>query len=163
MKKFCEWPAVLQRRWLLSGAAGLGFLIVGLVVFLTLHDRALLMISALLALCIALRCVSFYRMARSDGYEVVEGICIVLGRPGMKKQRSVRLLQMDGNEYAVMLDKRTPLRIGNLYRLYFRQAHPSQISGLEQYFLQDQFLGLEDLGEYHADASEKVTTDHTAN
>ena len=50
MKKFHEWPAVLQRRWLLSGAAGLGFLAVGLVVFLALQDRALLMISALLAL-----------------------------------------------------------------------------------------------------------------
>lgn len=154
MKKFREWPAVLQRRWLLSGAAGLGFLAVGLLVFFTLHDRALLMISALLALCIALRCVSFYRMARSDGYEVVEGVCIELGRPGMKKQRSVRLLQMDGNEYAVMLDKRMPLRIGNLYRLYFRQAPPNQISGLERYLAQDQFLGLENLGEYHEGAEE---------
>jgi len=154
MKKFHEWPAVLQRRWLLSGAAGLGFLAVGLVVFFTLHDRALLIISALLAFCIALRCVSFYRMARSDGYEVVEGVCIELGRPGMKKQRSVRLLQMDGNEYAVMLDKRTTLRIGNLYRLYFRQTPPSQISGLEQYLAQDQFLGLENLGEYHEGAEE---------
>ncbi len=162
MKKFHEWPAVLQRRWLLSGAAGLGFLAVGLVVFLTLHDRALLMISALLTLCIVLRCVSFYRMARSDGYEVVEGVCIEFGRSGMKKQRSVRLLQMDGNEYAVMLDKRTPLRIGNLYRLYFRQAPPSQISGLEQYLAQDQFLGLEDLGEYH-DSSEEAPADPAQN
>lgn len=154
MKKLHEWPAVLQRRWLLSGAAGLCFLAVGLVVFLTLHDRALLIISALLALCIALRCVSFYRMARSDGYEVVEGICIELGRSGMKKQRSVRLLQMDGNEYAVMLDKRSPLRIGNLYRLYFRQASPGQMSGLERYLSQDQFLGLEDLGEYRDHSAE---------
>lgn len=154
MKKFHEWPTALQRRWLLSGAAGLCFLAVGLVVFLTLHDRVLLMISALLAFCIALRCVSFYRMARSDGYEVVEGICTELGRSGIKKQRSVRLLQMDGNEYAVMLDKRTPLRIGNLYRLYFRQAPPSQTSGLERYLAQDQFLGLEDLGEYHDSLAE---------
>lgn len=149
MKKFHEWPAVLQRRWLLSGAAGLCFLAVGLVVYFTLHDRVLLTISVLLALCVTLRCASFYRMARRGGYEVVEGVCIELGRSGIKKQRSVRLLQMDGNEYAVMLDKRTPLRIGNLYRLYFRQAPPSRLSGLEQYLSQDQFLGLEDLGEYH--------------
>lgn len=154
MKKFHEWPAALQRRWLLSGAAGLGFLAVGLVVFLVLQDRTLLMLSILLALCVTLRCVSFYRMARSDGYEVVEGVCIELGRSGMKKQRRVRLLQMDGNEYAVMLDKRTTLRIGNLYRLYFRQTPPSQMSGLEQHLAQDQFLGLEDLGEYHEGAVE---------
>lgn len=154
MKKFHEWPAALQRRWLLSGAAGLCFLAVGLVVYFTLQDRGLLIISALLALCITFRCASFYRMARRDGYEVVEGVCIELGRPGMKKQRSVRLLQMDGNEYAVMLDKRTPLRIGNLYRLYFRQAPPSQTSGLKQYLSQDQFLGLEDLGEYHDNPEE---------
>lgn len=130
--------------------------------FLTLHDRVLLMISALLALCIALLCVSFYRMARSDDYEVVKGICIELGRSGMKKHRSVCLLQMDGNEYTVMLDKRTPLRIGNLYRLYFRQAPPGQMSGLERYLSQDQFLGLEDLGEYH-DGSEEHPTDPAEN
>lgn len=163
MRKFHEWPSVLQRRWLLSGAAGLGFLVVGLVVFLTLHDRAILVISALLALCVAFRCVSFYRMAQSDGYEVVEGICISLGRPGMKKQRCVRLLQTDGNEYAVMLDKRTPLRIGNHYRLYFRQLPASQSSGLEGYLAQDQFLGLEDLGEYHVDRFEEEDTNPAAN
>lgn len=157
MKKFRGWPAVLQRRWLLSGAAGLGFLAVGAAAFLALQDRVLLMISALLAFCIALRSVSFYRMARSNGYEVVEGVCIELGRPGMKKQQSVRLLQMDGNEYAVMLDKRTTLRIGNLYRLYFRQAPPSQLSGLERYLAQDQFLGLEDLGEYREGAEDAPT------
>lgn len=162
MKKFHEWPAVLQRRWLLSGAAGLGFLAVGLVVFLALQDRVLLTISALLALCVTLRCTSFYRMARSDGYEVVEGVCIELGRSGMKKQRSVRLLQLDGNEYAVMLDKRMTLRIGNLYRLYFQQAPPSQISGLEGYLAQDQFLGLEDLGEYHEGTAE-TSADPSAN
>lgn len=163
MKKFHEWPAALQRRWLLSGAAGLGFLVVGLAAFFTLHDRGLLMISALLALCTAFRCASFYRMARSDGYDMVEGVCIELGRPGIKKQRSVRLLQMDGNEYTVMLDKRTPLRIGNLYRLYFHQVPPGQASGLERYLAPDQFLGMEDLGEYHAGSTEEASAGHTEN
>ena len=42
---FQEWPAVLRRRWLLTGAAGGGFLLVGLAVFFALEDRVLLMLS----------------------------------------------------------------------------------------------------------------------
>ena len=74
-------------------------------------------------------------------------------------RRTVRLLRYDGNEYAVTLDKRTSLRIGNCYRLYFRQdtAHDQGTSFLDGYLDRDRFLGLEDLGEYHAENIEADT------
>ena len=108
MRSIKEWPVALRRQWLLTGAAGAGFLLTGLVVFIALEDRTLLMLSVLLALCILLRCLLFYRIAFERDYEIVEGVCIELGRAGLKKQRTVRLLQEDGNEYAVCLDK--PIR-----------------------------------------------------
>ena len=52
MRQFRDWPAALQRKWLLSWAAGAAFLTVGIAVFLALEDRPLLIISALLAACV---------------------------------------------------------------------------------------------------------------
>lgn len=88
---------------------------------------------------------------------MVEGVCIELGHPGLRKRRKVRLLQEDGNEYAVLLDKRTPLRIGNRYRIYFRckDNGGQDIDLVPCLAAEDLFLGLEDMGEYHAAADSK--------
>ena len=151
---FKEWPVVLQRRWMLTGAAGAGFLLVGLVMFLTLHDRTLLMLSAVLAGLTALRCLSFYRMARDGAYETVEGVCIEIGRVGLRRLRCIRLLQYDGNECALKLNKRTRLRIGNCYRVYFRQ-NSSNAGLFPELLAEDLFLGLEDMGEYQTETCEE--------
>ena len=56
---FQEWPAVLRRRWILTGAAGVVFLLVGLAVFFALGDRILLILSGMLTLCTLLHCVEY--------------------------------------------------------------------------------------------------------
>lgn len=63
--------------------------------------------------------------------------------------------QEDGNEYAILLGKRMPLRLGNRYRIFFRREdNGGQAAGLFPCFAaEDRFLGLEDMGEYHAVAS----------
>lgn len=163
MEKFKEWPGVLQRRWILSALIGAGFLLVGLAMYFSLQDRVLLIISVLLAGCMVWRCISFYRMAAAGAYEVVEGVCITIGKSGLKKHRSVRLLTLDGNEYSVMLDKRTPLRIGNHYRVFFRRE--ADAAGmplfLQSHFSHNQFLALEDLGEYQFDADANETAEES--
>ena len=153
MRQFRDWPAALQRKWLLSWAAGAAFLTVGITVFLALEDRPLLIISTLLAACVALRCMAFYRTAAGGNYEVITGICVGLGHAGLRRSRTVRMFLTDGTEYEVALDKRIALRIGNRYQLYFHlvpglsggQAFPRQA------LMDSQFLALEDLGEYHID------------
>lgn len=146
-----DWPAALRNRWFLYGAAGAGFLLVGLAAFSALQDRILLWISTLLALGTLLRCLSFYRIVQAEAYEVVEGVCIELGRAGLRKCRKVRLLQEDGNEYTILLGKRMPLRIGNQYRIFFRRGDAAgQATELfPNFVMEDHFLGLEDMGEYH--------------
>lgn len=49
MQQFKHWPTALQRRWLLSWAAGGAFLVIGVAVFFALDDQALLVISILLS------------------------------------------------------------------------------------------------------------------
>ena len=92
---FQEWPAVLRRRWLITGAAGFGFLLVGLAVFFALGDRVLLMLSGMLTLCTLLHCVEYYCTVRSRRYQAIEATCVALGRTGIGRQRKVRLVLQD--------------------------------------------------------------------
>lgn len=152
---FQEWPAVLRRRWILAGAAGLGFLLVGLAVFFSLGDRMLLMLSGMLALCTLLHCVEYYRTIRCRCYQAMEATCIALDRPGIGRQRKVRFLLRDGREVTVTLDRRMALRVGRQYRIYFRLGSVSPVNGAASQGspVGDLFLALEDLGEYRADTA----------
>lgn len=151
MRAVKKWPTALRNRWFLYGAAGAGFLLVGLAAFSVLQDRMLLWISALLALGTLLRCLSFYRIVQAEAFEVVEGVCIELDSAGLRKRRKVRLLQEDGNEYTILLDKRMPLRLGNRYRIFFRYEDVAERDTelFPNFIVEDHFLGLEDMGEYH--------------
>ena len=159
MKQFKDWPAALQRKWLLSWAAGAAFLVTGIAVYFAIKDQALLIISILLTVCIVFRCLSFYRIVMTGCYEVISGVCIGLGHSGLKRYRSVRMLLNDGSEYKISLDKRISLRIGNQYHFYFRSTpgtdNKQKVSG--QALMDSQFLALTDLGEYHCEEISKDT------
>lgn len=155
MEKLKEWPAVLLRKWLLTCVIGIGCLLVGVVMFLAASDRVMLMISALLALATALRCVSFFRLVSRQEYETVEGVCISIKKAPLRKQRGLCLLTEGGIEHTITLDKQTPVRIGHCYRAYFRPSGSApEPTSLQNYLAQDQFLALEDLGEYRAGTEE---------
>ena len=147
---FQEWPAVLRRRWLLTGAAGVGFLLVGLAVFFALGDRVLLMLSGMLTLCTLLHCLEYYRTVRSRRYQAIEATCVTIGRAGIGQQRKVQLLLQDGREATVTLDKRMDLRIGHQYRIFCRlnRTPPHGGADLQDLPAGDSILALEDLGEY---------------
>ena len=50
MKHLPEWPAPLLRKWLLSAVIGLGFLIVGSIMYVALNDKIMLLLSIPLTL-----------------------------------------------------------------------------------------------------------------
>lgn len=146
MKHLPEWPAPLLRKWLLSAALGVGFLIVGSIMYIALDDKIMLMLSLPLSLLSAGRCVLLYRLIGRDAYEFVEGVCIKIQKAPLRKQRSLCLITDSGIEHTVTLDARIPVRIGNCYRLFYLAAADD---GPTQFlFAQQQFLALEDLGEY---------------
>ena len=146
---------MLRRRWILTGAAGFGFLLVGLAVFFSLEDRVLLILSGMLTLCTLLHCVEYYRTVRCRRYKVIEAICVAIGRAGIGRQRKVQLLLQDGREVTVTLDKRMDLRIGRTYRIFFRlnRASPPGGADLQDLPAGDSILALEDLGEYRTDTA----------
>ena len=146
MKHLSEWPAPLLRKWLLSAAIGLGCLLVGIIMYIALADKVMLMLSILLTLLTAGRCMILYRQISRESYECVEGVCIKIQKAPLRKQRSLCLITDSGIEHTVTLDARIPVRIGNSYRLFYLAATddgPSPFFATHQ-----QFLALEDLGEY---------------
>ena len=134
---------MLRRRWLLTGAAGGLFLLVGLAVFFSLGDRVLLMLSGMLTLCTLLYCAEYYRTVRCRRYQASEAVCIALGRPSI------------GREAVVTWDKRVNLRIGRRYRIFYRLdvTSPYGGAGLHDLPAGDSFLALEDLGECRTDTA----------
>ena len=148
MKRFKEWPAALQRRWALLISAGADILLVGLAVFFAFNDTMMLALSSLLTLFLVLRCIHFYRIVRSGGYEAIDGVCISAGRVGIRKYRRIRLLLSDGTEKDILIDKHTSLRVGNSCRIYLRCSSSSSTpSDLPlPPFMDDRFICLEDLG-----------------
>ena len=155
MEKLKTWPPVLFRKWLLTCVIGIGCLLVGIVMFLAAGDRVMLMISGLLALMTALRSVTFFRLVSKQAYETVEGVCIGIKKAPLRKQRSLCLLTESGAEHTITLDKQTPVRISNCYRAYFQPSGTaSEAAPLQSFLAQDQFLALEDLGEYRAGAED---------
>lgn len=155
MEKLKGWPSVLLRKWLLTCVIGIGSLLAGVVMFFTADDRVMLRISVLLALLIVLRCIALFRLISKQRYETVEGICIGVKTPPLRRQRSLCLLTETGAEHTITLDKQTSVRIGRCYRVYFRSSGIAQNSAsLPSILAQDQLLALEDLGEYHADTED---------
>ena len=71
-----QWPPVLLRRWLLTVALGLGFLVVGLAVWLALRDHTFLYLSGVVFLLSLGRAVMLFRCFLLGDYEVLEGVCI---------------------------------------------------------------------------------------
>ena len=146
MKHLSEWPAPLLRKWLLSAALGVGFLIIGSIMYIALDDIIMLMLSLPLSLLSAGRCILLYRLIGRDAYECVEGVCIKIQKAPLRKQRSLCLLTGSGIEHTVTLDTRIPVRIGNCYRLFYLATVDDS---MYQFFhAPQQFLALEDLGEH---------------
>ena len=146
MKHLPERPVPLLRKWLLSAALGVGFLIIGSIMYIALDDIIMLMLSLPLSLLNAGRCILLYRLIGRDAYECVEGVCIKIQKAPLRKQRSLCLITDSGIEHTVTLDSRISVRIGNSYRLFYLAAAddgPFQFISAQQ-----QFLALEDLGEY---------------
>lgn len=146
MKHLPEWPTPLLRKWLLSAAIGFGCLIVGIIMFVALDDKVMLILSILLTLLTAWHCTMLYRQIGREAYECVEGVCIKIHKAPLRKQRSLCLLTDSGIEHTVTLDTRIPVRIGNCYRIFYLATEDD---GPYQFFpAPQQFLALEDLGEY---------------
>lgn len=124
-----QWPPVLLRRWLLTVALGLGFLVVGLAVWLALRDRTFLYLSGVVFLLSLGRAVMLFRCFLLGDYEVLEGVCIQTAQFPLQRYRKVRFLNAEEQEFTLMLGKQQRVQVGSQYRLYLQRGKNLPLPG----------------------------------
>ena len=145
-----NFPVPLQRKMLITAAIGAACFVVGFAVFLFLKDQTTLLLSlTVLIMCLG-QAISLYRISTTQAYEVVEGTCVAIAPKPLRKYRKVTLLDADGNEFSLLLDKHSKIQIGYQYRFYFKEV--DRITLGKEYFDSalnaDCFLGFEEVGAF---------------
>lgn len=124
-----QWPPVLLRRWLLTVVLGLGFLVVGLAVWLALRDRTFLYLSGVVFLLSLGRAVMLFRCFLLGDYEVLEGVCIQTAQFPLQRYRKVRFMNAEEQEFTLMLGKQQRVQVGSQYRLYLQRGKNLPLPG----------------------------------
>lgn len=143
------WPPVLLRRWVLTIAAGFGFLLVGVAVWLATGDRVMLLLTGAVFLLSLGRAVLLFRCFVLGNYTILEGVCIQASQAPLQKCRRVRLLGADEEEISLYVGKQYALRVGCRYRFYLQRQSDASMPGtwLAASFSAGNLLGVEEMGE----------------
>lgn len=144
-----QWPPVLLRRWVLTVAAGVGFLLVGAAVWLALGDRIMLLLSGAVFLLSLGRAALLFRNFVLGNYVVLDGVCIQITQVPLKKCKKVRLLDAEENELSLLIGRQYKLRVGVRYRIYLQRPDGLALPGawLPTSLTAGNLLGVEELEE----------------
>lgn len=143
-------PRVLLQKLFITLFLGAGCLAVGAAYYAAARDTVFLALSGVLSIGCVWRSYSLYKMIARKNYSMSEGVCVGITQKPMRRYRSVRLMDAEGLESTLLLDKRTRVKIGVQYRIYFKQDGRSSLGSeyLDTSLSGDCFLGIEELGEY---------------
>ena len=150
MERFKKCPRVLLQKLLITLLLGAGCLAVGAAYYAAAHDAVFLALSGILSVGCVWRSWSLYRMIADVNYSLTEGVCVGITSKPMRRYRSIRLMDTEGLESTLLLDKRTRVKIGYQYRIYFKKDHQPSLGSeyLDTALSGDGFLGIEELGEF---------------
>jgi hypothetical protein len=156
MDKIKTAPAPLQRKLLLTVLIGALCLLVGVAMFLFFRDAMMLMLSTAVCIGAILKGVSLFRVIFKEQYETIEGTCIFVSQNPIRKYRKIKIMDDNGNESSLLLNKQDKIKIGYRYRFYFKDTNRLTLgnSYLDTAFSNDCFIGFEELGEFHCTKSE---------
>ena len=118
MRRLSEWPRILLRKWLVFALIGAACLITGIIMLLVTHDTMLMIMSGILAVMTALRCVFLYRRIGSGNYMTFEGICTRTDWLPFQRLRRICVLLDNGEERSFYSDHRFKPSVGNACRFY---------------------------------------------
>lgn len=112
-------PWVLKRRFLVTLLAGVGAAAMSFVIFLIANDR----------------------------YEMVEGVCSGVTSPPFRRYRKIHLLDGNGAEFTLLLDRNARFHIGTPYRFYFQKDARPLVGNpyLDASLSTNTFLGYEEI------------------
>lgn len=142
-------PAPLRKKFYMTGLLGLLCLLIGIAVYFFSKDRTMLLLSGVVCFLSMLRAYSILRTITGKQYETVEGTCVGIMPKPLRKYRKIRIMDDDGNESAVLLNKQSKVKIGYRYRFFFQKTQRISLGSeyLDTAMSSDHFLGYEELGE----------------
>lgn len=156
MGKIREAPAPLRRKLYLTAIIGIICLLVGLAMFIFLKDRMMLFLSLLLMAFCMVKVVNYYRIIAGEEYEIVEGTCVSITPKPLRKYRKIKIMDDNGVESSLLLNKQSKVKIGYRYRFYFKETQHISLGSeyLDSALSSDCFLGYEELGEFSVQSDE---------
>ena len=145
--QWSQFPFVLRRKILLTALAGLASLAVSLVIFTATADHILLVLGGIIFISSLVLGGSLWSTATRGRYEVVEGVCISISTPMLHCYRKIQLVDDQGAETTLLLNKTSRFRIGSRYRFYFQIGSRPAVGNdyLDAALSTNSFLGYEEV------------------
>lgn len=152
MEKIKNAPVPLRHKFYMTGLLGLLCLLIGIAVYFFSRDRIMLFLSGVVCILCMLRAYSVLRTITGKQYETVEGTCVGITPKPLRKYRKIRIMDDEGNESSLLLNKQSKVKIGYRYRFYFKNTHRLTLGNeyIDSSLSSDCFLGYEELGEFNA-------------
>ena len=147
MDKLNEAPLPLRRKFYITILLGILCMLLGEALFVIIDDKYMLILSFVI-FCLSLyRAGCIYRTITKGSYETIEGRCTAVMPKVLRKYCKIRVMDTNGNESTLLLDKRSIIKIGHKYRFYFRSTQRMTFGNtyLDSYLPLDYFLGYEEL------------------
>ena len=121
--------------------------LMSLVIFLIANDRIILVLGGLLFICCVFRSRSIWTLISNDRYEMVEGVCSGVTSPPFRRYRKIHLLDGNGAEFTLLLDRNARFHIGTPYRFYFQKDARPLVGNpyLDASLSTNTFLGYEEI------------------
>lgn len=156
MEKIKSAPSPLRRKFYMTGLLGLLCLLIGIAVYFFSKDRTMLLLSGVVCILSIWRAYSIFHTITGKQYEIVEGTCVAVMPKPLRKYRKIRIMDDEGNESVVLLNKQSKVKIGYRYRFFFRQTQRFSLGSeyLDTAMSSDHFLGYEELGEFATETTE---------
>lgn len=120
MEKWTKFPGVFRRKIILTFLTGLGCGSVAAVVHIVSHDCTLLLLGGMILLICICKCIFLWNCAVKMNYHIRSGVCRIPKSHSPLRLRKVLLIDADGEETTLLLDKKAGIKEGYCYRFYFQ-------------------------------------------
>ena len=121
MEHWFHSPPLLQRKVLFTLLLGIGSISIAGVMFFLSKDHTLLILSLCILLGCIIRSTNLFLVIIQNNYDTVIGTCTNIIAVPFRRYRKILLIDDDGNETTLLLEKQHPIRPGASYRFYFQR------------------------------------------
>ena len=151
MDKIKDSPKPLQKKLIFTVMIGILCLIMRGAVSLFANEQGTFLLSGVICVVCLYKAWKLYHIIANINYDIIEGTCVGITSKPMHKYIKVHLMDDSGEEFSLLLEKMSHIKIGIRYRFYLKKTAP--LSTGSEYFdaslSTDCFLGYEEYGRHN--------------